>query len=390
MPDEHSLAPASSAARFLECTPSLVLERQFENTTSDYALEGTVAHSLGEIKARYLTGKIVYKAYEELSAELINSDEGKRFYNTEMEEHATAYANYILETLKKSIESCPDAFAELEVRSDYSEWIPGGWGTSDCVIVSDDMIEIIDLKYGKGHRVDPEGNPQLRLYALGVYQKYKALFDIEYVRMTIYQPRLGHVASDTILLGELLSWAEQYVKPRAALALAGEGDFKPSEETCKFCKAKEQCRARFKANLSIFDEAEDAKLISPDEAGRVLEKAKDIEAWLEDLKNLVTRNLFEGNKVNGWKLVEGKSNRLITDELKAVNAFTSAGIAESLLYNRKLISLTDMEKNFGKKFVADTLKDIIQKPAGKPTLVPESDKREALNITSQVVKAFDE
>lgn len=390
MPDAHSLAPASAAARFLECTPSLMLEKQFPNTSSEYAKEGTVAHSLGEIIAKYKLNQIITKAYEELKCELIRSEDGQKFYCKEMEDHATEYADLILDHLEKARENCPDAFAELEVKSDYSEWIPGGWGTSDCVIISDDTLEIIDLKYGKGHRVDPEGNPQLRLYALGAYQKYKALFDIEYVRMTIYQPRLGHVASDTILLSELLNWAEQYVKPRAALALKGEGEFNPNEETCRFCKAKGQCRARANKNLSLFDQAPDLPLISIDEAGAILSKAGDIKKWLEDLESVVTGSLLNGKAVEGWKLVAGKSNRTIKDDIKAVELLKAAGVDEVLLYNKKLITLTEMEKNFGKKFVAETLAECIVKPEGKPTLAPASDKRDALNIQEAVIKAFDE
>lgn len=390
MPDAHSVAPASSAARFLECTPSLMLEKSFPNTSSDYAKEGTVAHSLGEIIAKYKLNQIITKAFEELKCELIKSEDGQKFYNKEMEEHANGYADLIVGHLEGAREYCPDAFAELEVKSDYSEWIPGGWGTSDCVIVSDDTLEIIDLKYGKGHRVDPEGNPQLRLYALGAYQKYKALFDFEYVRMTIYQPRLGHVASDTILLSELLAWAEQYVKPRAALALKGAGDFKPSEETCRFCKAKEQCKARADHNLLLFYRSPDAALLTANEAGEILEKAADIKNWLDDLTSFVTKTLMNGDQVEGWKLVAGKSNRTIKDDLKAVELFKAAGIDEALLYNKKLITLTEMEKNFGKKFVADTIGACIVKPEGKPTLAVASDKRDALNIKEAVIKAFDE
>lgn len=389
MPNEHSQAPASAAARFLECTPSLALERNFPNTSSEYAKEGTVAHSLGEILARFKLGHIIKMAYDELRAELLNSPDGKKFYNTEMQEHAEAYADLIVSKVEEARKICPDAFAELEVKADYSEWIPGGWGTSDCVIISDDVLEIMDLKYGKGHRVDPEGNPQLRLYALGTYKKYKDLFDFKYIKMTIFQPRLNHVASDTVTVEELLAWADQYVKPRAALALAGKGEFNPSEETCKFCKAKEQCRARFKANLALFDET-DTELISVDEAGKILEKAGDIKKWLADLETFVTRSLLNGQPVTGWKLVAGKSNRTIKDELKAVEALKAAGIEEAVLYSKKFMTLTDLEKNFGKKFIAEKLGALITKPEGKPTLAQASDTREELKPAELIAKAFDE
>lgn len=248
----------------------------------------------------------------------------------------------------------------------------------------------MDFKYGKGVRVEATGNPQMKLYALGALLKYNTLFDIDSVRMTIFQPRLSGIqSSDEITVKELLEWAEKYVKPRAKLAYKGEGEFAPSEEVCKFCRAKAQCKARADKNLKLFDEAPDAMLLTPEEAGAILEKAADIQSWLADLEGLVSSTLLSGQPVTGWKMVEGRSNRKFADELKVVEAMKSAGYDESLLYERKLITLTQMEKDFGKKAVAETLGELIIKPQGKPTLAPAKDKRPEFKPEEQLLAEFD-
>ena len=240
-------------------------------------------------------------------------------------------------------------------------------------------------------RVEAENNPQMRLYALGAIKLYGELYDIKRVRMSIIQPRINREPStDEISVTELLDWAENYVKPRAALAFAGEGEFNPSEKTCKFCRAKEQCKARYEQNLALFDEAPDPLLITVDEAGAVLEKAADIKAWLSDLEKLVMSKLFEGEPVEGWKLVEGRSNRKYTDETKVAEAMKAAGYDEARLYERSLIGITAMEKAFGKKAVGEVLKDLIYKPQGKPTLAPATDKRAEFKPEELVLDAFDD
>lgn len=307
-----------------------------------------------------------------------------------MQECANDYARFVTEKTKAAQESCEDAFTELEVRVDFSKYVKDGFGTGDCIIVADKVLEIVDFKYGKGVRVEATGNPQMRLYALGALLKYNTLFDIDSVRMTIFQPRLSGVqSSDEITVKELLEWAEKYVKPRAKLAYKGEGEFAPSEEVCKFCRAKAQCKARADKNLKLFDEAPDAMLLTPEEAGAILEKAADIQAWLTDLEGLVSSTLLSGQPVTGWKMVEGRSNRKFADELKVVEAMKSAGYDESLLYERKLITLTQMEKDFGKKAVAETLGELIVKPQGKPTLAPAKDKRPELKPEEQLLAEFD-
>ena len=385
---KHALLSASGASRWLECTPSARLEEQFPKTSSSYADEGTAAHDLCEIAARYWLGETTEKAYENTVAKFKKN----QYYSAEMMECAVDYARFIKETVDKAKETCPDAFVELEAKSlDFSEWAPEGFGTADCIIIADGAMEVIDFKYGKGVRVDAGDNPQMKLYALGALNRYGALYDIDRVRVTIIQPRISTTPSfEEIAVVELMDWAENYVKPRAVLAFAGEGDFNPNEYTCKFCRAKEQCKARAEKNLVLFDEAPDLLLITPDEAGAILEKAADIKAWLKDLEALVTRTLFEGNPVKGWKLVEGKSNRKLGEEAKVVEAMVEAGYDDAELYTRSLISLTAMEKAYGKKEIGKILGDLITKPPGKPTLAPASDKRETFSLEGAILDAFDE
>ena len=385
---KHALLSASGASRWLECTPSARLEEQLPKTSSSYADEGTAAHDLCEIAARYLLGETTEKDYENAVAKFKKN----QYYSAEMLECAVDYAQFIKETVNAIKDECPDAFAELEVKNlDFSEWAPEGFGTGDCIIVADDLLEIIDFKYGKGVRVDAYNNPQMRLYALGAIKRYGTLYDIKRVRMTIIQPRINREPSrEEMLLEELMDWAENYVKPRAALAFAGEGEFNPTESNCKFCRAKEQCKARADKNLALFDEAPDLLLITPDDAGEILAKAADIKAWLKDLETLVTRTLFEGTAVEGWKLVEGRSNRKLGDEKKVVEAMVEAGYDDAELYTRSLISLTAMEKAYGKKEIGKVLGDLITKPPGKPTLAPASDKREAFSPEGAILDAFDD
>lgn len=383
---KHALLSASGAHRWLECTPSAQLELQFPQSTSEYAEEGTAAHELCELTARYWLGEISEAEYENQRDELAKG----KYYNAEMQECANDYAKFVVEKTAAARETCEDAFTALEVRVDFSKYVKDGFGTGDCIIVSDNVLEIIDFKYGKGVRVEAAGNPQMRLYALGAYLEYNTLFDIDSVRMTIFQPRLSGVqSSDEITVKELLEWAEKYVKPRAKLAYKGEGEFAPSEEVCKFCRAKAQCKARADKNLKLFDEAPDVLLLTPEDAGKILEQAGDIQSWLADLESLVSFTLLAGQPVEGWKMVEGRSNRRFADELKVVAAMKSAGYDESLLYERKLITLTQMEKDFGKKAVAETLGELIVKPQGKPTLAPAKDKRPEFRPEEQLLAEFD-
>ena len=383
---KHALLSASGSSRWLECTPSARFELQFPKSTSDYAEEGTAAHELCELTARYWLGDITEKAYEN---KLANLQKGK-YYNEEMRECANDYGRYISETVKAAREKCPDAIAELEVNDlDFSDWAPEGFGTGDCVIVADDTLEIIDFKYGKGVLVEAKGNTQMRLYALGAIKLYGELYNIKRVKMSIIQPRITRGSnSDEISVDELMEWAENYVKPRAALAFAGNGEFRPGEKTCRFCRAKQQCKARAEQNLALFDNA--PEIITAEDAGQILARAADIKAWLSDLENLVMTKLFAGGKVTGWKIVEGKSSRKYVDEDKVAEAMIKAGFPEADLYTRSVLGITAMEKMFGKKEINKVLKGLIYKPEGKPTLAREDDKRPAYSPKDLVLRAFDD
>lgn len=384
---KHALLSASGAHRWLECTPSARLEEKFPATTSIYAEEGTMAHSVAETTTRYKLGELTDDEFDAAIKEFGKS----KYYNAEMQDCADAYASFILERLALAKESCPDAEVILETRLDFSKWVPGGFGTGDCLIITEPMLEVIDFKYGKGNRVEAHDNPQMQLYALGALAAYENLYDIETIHMTIFQPRLSGVQdTDEKSVKDLLAWAKKVVKPKAKLADKGEGDFAPSEETCKFCRAKNECRARTEKNLALFDDSPDPLLITAEEAGEILKKADDIETWLKDLKTLVSSALTAGEEVPGWKMVEGRSNRKFVDEDKVVAAMTAAGYDEALLYEKKLITLTRMEKDFGKKTIGEILKDLIVKPKGEPTLAKESDRRPAYQFEAQVLAAFDE
>lgn len=389
MPDQHAAngLTASGAHRWLVCTPSAKLEQQFPNKTSRYAEEGTVAHAAAELTARYFLGQCSEMDFENELDQLMKSE----YFDGEMREAAGDYARLILSRRDEALKSCEDPQVFLETRLDFGTFVPGGFGTGDCVILSEPVLEVIDFKYGKGTPVYADQNPQMRLYALGAWLAYGDLYDFTTVRMTIFQPRIREqpsVYEESV--DDLLAWAGKVVKPAADLAAEGLGEFVPGEETCRFCRAKQKCRARAEQNLELFDENPEPLLLSLKEAGEILKKANDIEAWLKDLKALVTGTLISGGEVPGWKLVEGRSTRKLAGEDEVVKAMTEAGYDASLLYEKKLLTLTQLEKDFGKKEIARVLGGLITKPPGAPQLAPESDKRPAFAPADAVIAAFDE
>jgi hypothetical protein len=385
---KHALLSASGSHRWLLCPPSAKFELNFPSKTTSYASEGTEAHTLCEMVASYFLGEITEDDYEN-KLEAFKQNE---YYSAEMQECAVDYATLIRNKVNDLKKTCEDTIVELEAENlDFSKWVPEGFGTGDCIIVADNTLEIIDFKYGKGYAVSAENNSQMRLYALGAVVRYQDFYDIDKVVMTIYQPRITKMPlSEEITVKELLKWADTFVKPRAKLAFAGQGDFNPSKSTCKFCRANRQCKARADQNLALFDDNPDTLTITPDEAGKILEKADDIKTWLADLEKLVFTTIIDGKTVDGWKVVEGKSNRALTDTDRAVKALVKAGIDEDKLYEKSLLSLAKIEKAFGKKKVDTILEKLIIKPEGKPTLAPFSDKREAIQPDKAILAAFDE
>lgn len=384
--ETHARLSPSAAARWLTCTAAPTLEAQFPDESSVYADEGSFAHKLAELEAgkalKFTTAAKYKRAVEGLSK--------NDTYNAETHECAKDYADHIKAIFKKEKAKTPDAFAELEVKLDLSGFIPEGFGTADCIIVSDTTLYVIDFKYGKGVKVSAEGNAQMELYALGALELYGALYDIETVSMTIIQPRLGSVETAERKAEDLYAWAESTVKPAAEAAFNGPGEFCPSEPACRFCKAKSTCPARAQHYVDLFDDTPEPKTLTAEEAGEILTKAAGMKTWLSDIEAVVFSALMAGEPVSQWKLVEGKSNRKYTDEDKVAKALMKAGLTEDQVYTQKLVTITGVEKLLGKKEAAVVLDGLVEKPEGKPTLAEISDKRNALSITEEMVKAFDE
>src|SRR5690606_11631830 len=284
----------------------------------------------------------------------------------------------------------PDALVLVESRLDFSAWVPDGFGTGDAVIASDAGVDVVDLKYGRGVRVEAANNAQLRLYALGALRAYGALYDARRVRTTIVQPRLDHIDSEELDVDDLLRWAEEYVAPRAKLAYAGEGEFAAGEH-CRFCRAAATCRARAEVNLEIsrYDFAPPSEL-SLEEIADVLSRVDELVRWAGDVKDYAISQVRDhGAVIPGWKLVEGRSVRKYVDEEKAAAALIAAGLDAESVYQRKLRTITDLEKTVGKKRVAEVLGDLIVKPPGAPTLAPESDKRPAISTVEAAARDFE-
>lgn len=376
----HALLSASGAHRWLSCTPSAKLEEQFPDSTSTYAEEGTLAHELCEIKVNKALLGMPTKTYNSTLKKIKGND----LYQTEMDKYTDEYLDYILEKVH-SFDSPPTVIVEKKV--DFSSYVPEGFGTADCIILGDGELHIVDFKYGKGVEVSAENNPQMMLYALGAYLEYSFLFQIEAVKMTIVQPRIGNISEYSMLVEELLEWAELTVKPRAQMAWNGEGDYVAGDH-CKFCRAKASCRERARKNLEAENfELKEGPLLSLEEIGEALKKAIDLAKWAEDLKEYALAESLKGNDIPGWKAVEGRGSRNFTDNDLAIKKLKEAGIAEELLYERKQYTLAQIEKMVGTKEFKKIVGDLVVKNPGKPTLVVDTDKRE--KITNKVSAAED-
>lgn len=380
MPTKHARLSASSAFRWINCPGSVALSDQCPApASSSYADEGTLAHAIGELKLRYVNDEISKRQLNAKMKPLLQSE----YYCGEMEEATGYYADAVIEALEAAGE---DAELMIEQQFSLDRWVPEGFGTSDAVVIGGGVIQVIDLKYGKGIKVDARNNPQLRLYGLGAANLFDSLYDFDTVRMTIIQPRLDHISTEELPLSELLAWAEDDVKPRAQMAMDGT-DYTAVGDWCRFCPAKAVCRKRAEYNLSIAkDDFRKPPLLSDEEIGNVLRRADELQHWVKDVGDYALEQALAGKQYDGWKLVEGRSVRKYADDLKVAEALKAAGYDEAMLYERKLYGISAMEKIVGKKRLTETLGDLIMKPAGKPVLVPESDKREAIN-TAEAAKA---
>lgn len=367
MPDQHALLSASGAHRWLNCTPSAVLESGEPGTTSDAAEQGTAAHALAEHKLR--------KALKQRSKRPVSI-----WHDDEMEELTDDYAAYVLEQFNTAKAGCADASLLIEQRLDFSHVVPGGFGTGDAVIIAEPRLHIIDLKYGMGVLVEAEQNPQLMLYALGALHAFGSLYDIAEVAVTIFQPRRSNVSTWTITTAELRAWAETVVAPKAALAAVGGGRF-AAGSWCQFCKLAPTCRARTEANLDIarYESAPPAELTDT-EIADVLARLPLLTKWASDVEAYAASlAINQGKQWPGFK-VAGRAVRKYTDETAVAKAAQAAGYTD--IYDKKLITLTAMEKLMGKTQFTEIFGDLIHKPVGKPALVPDSDKRPALHLAT--------
>lgn len=396
-PNQHAFLSASSANRWLNCTAAPTFEKNFPDSTSQYAEEGTVAHAICEIQARRKFG--INLDRNKLSRDLAKLKKSE-YYDEEMLTTAKAYVDYLVE---KAMTFDNPPYVVQEVKVDFSEYVPDGFGTCDCVMIGGGRLHITDYKHGKGVRVDAVGNPQMRLYALGALKHFSAIFGdtIKYVSMGICQPRLSETASEeSMTVKELRAWGES-IKPLAQAAYNGAGEYK-SGEWCRFCKGRAQCKARAQKNSALEDfkdfipqgKVDPAVAVLPQEArvmlgvpnmltdeevGELLTKGAELVKWYNDLQEYALGAILDGKTVPGYKVVAGKSIRAFKNVEAAFNILRSKGYTDDILLEHKPKTLAALEKSIGKKEFSELLSDEIIKPQGKPTLVAEGDKREPYN-----------
>ena len=363
-PNQHALLSASSAHRWMGCTPSARLEQEFADQESEAAAEGSAAHALAEHKLR--------KALKLRSRKPVS-----KYDSDEMDDYTTGYVEFVMEALAEAKLNCPDPQVLIEQKLDFSCYVPDGFGTGDCLIVASPRLHVIDFKYGLGVLVDAYQNPQMMLYALGALRIFDCLYDITEVAMTIYQPRRENVSTWTISVDELREWAETTLKPKADLAFKGEGEYTPGS-WCQFCRAAVKCRARAEAKLELarFEFAQ-PPLLTDEEIEEILGKLDELTKWANEIVAYAQdAAINHGKEWSGFKLVESRTNRKYTDEDAVAHAAAAAGYHD--IYRKSLIPITEMEKLMGKQTFKEVLGGLVIKPAGRPTLVPASDKRPAI------------
>lgn len=366
MPEKHALLSASSSHRWIHCPPSARIAAKHPDTAGEAAKEGTAAHALAEWKLRKGLG------------EKPGRRPRSKWQDQAMDDHTTDYAEYVQGKIATARQACPDPMVQIEYQVNYSHIAPEGFGTADCLIIAEPVMYVIDLKYGKGVKVDAERNSQLRLYAAGALNEFRFLYDIREIETTIFQPRLGNVVSETVTVGELDAWAE-YVKPIARTAWNGRGRF-AAGEWCQFCPIAATCRERTSHALSVAKhEFAPPPELTVEELADVFPKLAEVKKWAEKVEKHMLGQALAGTTYPGLKVVEGRSNRRYGDETKIVETLTQAGVEDFTV--TKLKTITELEKQVGKKQFSELLNGLIEKPRGKPVLVLASDKREEYQVT---------
>ena len=385
MPEKHAILSASASARWLHCTAAPRYEELFPDQTSEFAEEGTLAHAIAEQKVRRAFPAPGQSTRAFTAA--INKLKKDPKFTDEMDEATDLYVNTV-KRLDEEYYAIP-AYVTAEIKLDLSEYVPEGFGTCDCLLIGGDLLTIVDFKYGKGVRVDAANNSQMRLYALGALRRYRVIYDSEIrrVRTVIVQPRItDEPSTEELTVEELLSWGE-YVRPIARRAFDGEGEYVPGDH-CRFCRGREKCAARA-AKFSALEDFKDcvpaalagpgANVLTDAQIGELITKGRGLAKWLEDLEAYALRTCSTGGSIPGWKVVAGRSVRAFSDQDAALAAVIGAGYNEALVYDRKPKSLSELEKMMGKKEFEQVCGAYVVRPEGKPALVPESDKRPAIN-----------
>ena len=369
MARKHAVLSASSAARWIACPPSARLNAEKSDTPSEYAIQGTDAHALCEYKLQKALGRKARDPTKHLAS-----------YDSEMEGCAEAYCQFVMELVGQFRAESKDTMVSVEQRVDFSEFVPDGFGTADTLIISGKIVCIVDYKHGKGIEVSADRNPQMMCYALGCIQMFDGLYDIDEVRMVIFQPRLANISEFNISKADLLAWAADTLVPAAKLAHAGEGEFCAGAH-CQFCRIKATCRKRAEHNLELARyDFEMPPTLEDAEVEAVLAKADTLVAWVSDIKEYALQRAIQGKQWTDWKLVEGRSSRKYTDDAAVAKTVKEAGYEP---YEQKLLGITAMTSLLGKSKFEELLGGFVIKPQGKPTLAPMSDKRPVINTAAE-------
>lgn len=365
----HALLSASSAARWLACPPSAVAAEAYQNEGTEYTQEGTLAHEVAEWVAR----KYVERGYV-TRGEVEAWSEGYPGVTEEMIECAQGYADYIQEQIRDD-----SATVLLEQRVDFSPWVPDGFGTADCIIIQGDTMDVIDYKYGKGVAVSAVENPQEELYGLGALNDFGFVYDVQTIRLHIYQPRLNSITVDTLTVEALTEWAEKVVKPTAAKAAKGKGDYNPGEH-CRFCPHAGRCRTLTKTcteYVTTHGMKAAVPVLAAWEVAEVLAMEPLVSLWLKRVKDQALTTMLDGGEIPGYKVVAGRGSRGWADDLEVAAELEKAGYSREEITKTELLSVTGMEKAIGKKKVAELLGGQILTHSGAPTVALASDKRPA-------------